>query len=448
MRSLTARLAVAFAVMTTLTLAAILFAGRWILEKQVLDGLDLLNQVEFEEISHEVSGNFGLASLESVAEHATIDAPMFYFQIHEADGTVLFRSKSLGTNSLGFTPGIEPHRTDVIGELGELRISEFPAGRQHVQIASSLEPMHALLGAYGRMSAGLVAAVAVASILLGVAFSRIALRPIREIGGTARRIGADNLAERIPVPPTSDEIADLAKLLNRMFDRIESGFAEVRRFTAEASHELKTPLVLARLQAEKLARDTRLTSDQSEALGSLLDELGRLQRVIDNLLFLAKAEGGVMQLALREQDPQSFITAFAEDASALAEDAEAKFALAINESGRVKFDTEWVRRVLLNMLSNSLKFGPQGGTISLESRVGGGKWIVCLSDEGPGVPDADLERIFSRFVQLGEHPRDKHDSVGLGLAIARSIVQLHGGRIHATNRSDRSGLRMTFEIPA
>jgi signal transduction histidine kinase len=284
-------------------------------------------------------------------------------------------------------------------------------------------------------------------VLAGVVFSRIALRPIREIGMTARRIGTDNLAERIPVPAARDEVADLALLLNRMFDRIEAGFSEMRRFTAEASHELKTPLVLARLQAEKLARDGGLDAEQADAVASLLGELARLQRVIDNLLLLAKAEGGVMQLTMREQDPQAFIAAFAEDATALAEDRGTRFALTANEPGRARFDTEWIRRVLLNMVANSLKFGTRGGALALESHVARGAWRVSLTDEGPGVPEADLERIFSRFVQLGERKGDDNAGAGLGLAIARSILQLHGGTIRAENRTDRTGLRVTFEIP-
>lgn len=447
MNSLTARLTAAFAIMATLTLAAILVAGRWILERQVIAGLDLLNQAEFEEVSAEINGPFGPAVIEELNEHALIDAPMFYFQMHDVTGAILFRSQNLGKNTLPATPEIIPHRTVAVAELGSLRISEFPLASQHIQIASSLGPFRSLVAAYTKMSVGLVVMVAIVSVLAGVLFSRIALRPIREIGRTARRIGADNLAERIPVPETRDEVADLALLLNRMFDRIEAGFTEVRRFTAEASHELKTPLVLARLQAEKLARDGKLGEEQVEAMGSLLGELARLQRIIDNLLFLAKAEGGVMQLNEREQDPQAFIAAFAEDATALAEDHGTTFALLVNESGRARFDTEWMRRVLLNIVTNALKFSQRGGTLTLESRVTNGAWRVSLADDGPGVPDADLERIFSRFVQLRQSGGEENEGVGLGLAIARSILQLHGGKIWAENRSDRTGLRVMFEIP-
>lgn len=447
MTSLTARLTAAFAIMSTLTLAAILVAGRWILEQQVIAGLDLLNQAEFEEIAAEIKDPFGPEVIEALGEHALIDAPMFFFQMHDDAGEILFRSPNLGSATLPRTPGIEPHRTDEIAGIGPLRISEFSLASQHMQVATSLEPFHALIEAYTRMSIMLVVVVALLSVFAGVVFSRIALRPIREIGMTARRIGADNLEERIPVPSARDEVADLALLLNRMFDRIEAGFAEVRRFTAEASHELKTPLVLARLQAEKLARDGRLDAEQADAIASLLGELARLQRVIDNLLLLAKAESGVMQLTMREQDPQTFIAAFAEDATALAEDRGTRFVLAANESGRARFDTEWIRRVLLNIVANSLKFGPAGGTLALESRVSPAGWRVSLTDEGPGVPEADTERIFSRFVQLGGRKGDDTTGAGLGLAIARSILHLHGGTIRAGNRTDRTGLSVTFEIP-
>jgi signal transduction histidine kinase len=150
---------------------------------------------------------------------------------------------------------------------------------------------------------------------------------------------------------------------------------------------------------------------------------------------------------MREQDPQAVIAAFAADATALAEDRGTSFAMTANEPRRARFDTEGIRRVLLNIVANSLKFGARGSVLVLESRVTRGAWRVALTDEGPGVPDADIERIFSRFVQLGERKGDENAGAGLGLAIARSILQLHGGTIRAENRTDRSGLRVTFEIP-
>jgi signal transduction histidine kinase len=103
--------------------------------------------------------------------------------------------------------------------------------------------------------------------------------------------------------------------------------------------------------------------------------------------------------------------------------------------------------VLLNILTNALKFGPRGGSLLLESRVTPDAWRITLTDDGPGVPEVDLERIFSRFVQLSNSSGEDNEGAGLGLAIARSILQRHGGTIRAENRTDHTGLRMTIEIP-
>jgi two-component system heavy metal sensor histidine kinase CusS len=128
------------------------------------------------------------------------------------------------------------------------------------------------------------------SVAIGFGLSRLALRPVRLIRETARRIGSDNLSERIAVANVRDEISDLAQLLNLMFDRLEKSFQQIRRFTAEASHELKTPLSLIRLQAEKLLVQGRLDADDEESVHMQLEEVSRLSQIIEELLFLSRAE--------------------------------------------------------------------------------------------------------------------------------------------------------------
>ena len=142
---------------------------------------------------------------------------------------------------------------------------------------------------------------------------------MRVIQETANRIRSDNLSERIPVPDVHDEISDLARLLNEMFDRLESSFNQVRRFSAEASHELKTPLSLVRLQAEKLLLDEGLTSEQQESVQVQMDEITRLEQIIEDLLFLSRAEAHVVKLSIRPTDPAEFLKTFLPDARVLAE---------------------------------------------------------------------------------------------------------------------------------
>jgi two-component system heavy metal sensor histidine kinase CusS len=289
----------------------------------------------------------------------------------------------------------------------------------------------------------------VVSAATGFLLSRLALRPVRLIQQTANRIGSENLSERIPVPAGHDEISNLGRLLNQMFDRLESSFKQIRRFTAEASHELKTPLSLVRLQAEKLLVEGGLSPAQEEAVQVQLEEISRLNQIIEELLFLSRAEARAITLVTIREDPRSFLHAFAQDARVLAESRGVAFSEHLSGEGQVEFDPKWIRQVLLNLLSNALNASPRGCAVRLTSQVSRGLWRVAVEDEGPGVPPEQRERIFERFVRLGPGGGGERESgSGLGLAIARSIVILHRGRISAEAAPGTTGLRVVFEMPA
>src|SRR5262249_8329073 len=154
--------------------------------------------------------------------------------------------------------------------------AEFPLPPFDVTVATPLRQVREVMNAYVEVCAALLLAMLVVSVVIGFVLSRLALRPVRVIRETAKRIGSDNLSERIPVGEGRDEIGELAALLNKMLDRLEPSFNQIRRFTAEASHELKTPLSLARLQAEKLLVSGELAPAHEEVLQLQLEELARL----------------------------------------------------------------------------------------------------------------------------------------------------------------------------
>jgi len=299
--------------------------------------------------------------------------------------------------------------------------------------------------AYQDVFYGLLLLMLIVSGVIGFFLSHILLRPLRQIQQTATHIGSDNLSERIPVSAVKDEMSNLARLLNQMFDRLESAFNQTRRFTAEASHELKTPLSLIRLQAEKLLIDGGLKPTQEEALQLQLEEIARLNQIIEELLFLSRAEARAITLQLEPQDLRTFLETFASDARVLAESRGARFVLNLSSQGPAVFDGRWIRQVLLNLLTNALNHSPRGGTVTLGSEQTEGWWRVAIEDEGPGVPADQRERIFERFVRLAAN--GENGGSGLGLAISRSIVNLHRGRIRAEQAANGRGLRVVFEIP-
>jgi two-component system heavy metal sensor histidine kinase CusS len=179
----------------------------------------------------------------------------------------------------------------------------------------------------------------------------------------------------------------------------------------------------------------------------ILEELGRVNRIIDELLFLSRADAGAVLVELRAQSPVALLSAFAQDASALSEHDGKVFAWSHRGNGEVNVDGPRLRQVLLNLLTNALRVSPRGGVIHLDSTLAAGVWRVSLVDEGPGLTPEECERIFERFVRLPSPMQDQRGS-GLGLAISRSIVSMHKGRIWATSRDVGRGLRVVIEIPA
>ena len=448
MKSIGARLAFWYAIASTATLACLFLAGRYFLEQHAIHALDLLNAAEFEQVKTRLGPNLDTVTPEAVRERMrealVHDSVLFYVEIHQQGGGLLYRSNNLRGRGIPQFAGRTVYNAPVEG-LPELRAGEFRHGPLKIIIATSKRHIRSVIIGYEKNFYALLAVMFAVSSVVGYGLSRMALRPVRVIQETATRIGSDNLSARIPVGTVNDEISNLARLLNQMFDRLEAAFNQTRRFTAEASHELKTPLSLVRLQAEKLVLEGGLKPAQEEAVHMQLEEIARLNQIIEELLFLSRAEARAITLQTTRQDPRKFLETFATDARVLAESRGAQFTERIAGDGVVAFDPKWIRQVLLNLMANSLNASAPGGRVTLASELDAVVWRVAIEDEGPGVPPEQRERIFERFVRLG---KGGESGSGLGLAISRSIVGLHQGTIRAESAGIGRGLRVVFELPA
>lgn len=449
-RSISVRLAAWYALAATITLAGLFTVGYQLLGSYLIHGLDQLNAAEYEQIRARLGPNYQRLNpadinqrIRATTRYASV---LFYIEVDEPGRGVVFYSDNLAGRPLPDVPHL--HRFDAtMSGVGRLRLAEFVLAPFDITIATSAEQAYKDMDGYVEVCSSLLGAMLGVSTIIGFLLSRMALRPVRLIRQTASRIGSDNLGERIPVHGVKDEISELARLLNQMFDRLEYAFKETRRFTAEASHELKTPLSLIRLQAEKLLVKGNLSSTDEEAVQMQLEELTRLSRIIEELLFLSRAEARAITLRLTSQNPRRFLCAFAQDARVLAEHHGRRFELECDGEGLATFEAQRIRQVLLNLLVNALNASPPQGVVTLRSAVSSAVWRVSLEDQGPGIPQSDRERIFERFVRLGNRGADQQGS-GLGLAICRSIIELHRGRIWAEAVSAAGGLRVVFEIPA
>ena len=453
MRSIGARLALWYAAAATATLVCLFVAGYYLLKINLVHGLDLMNRAEFAQISAHLGSDYASlndrvidARIRETTDYASV---LFFITVDDPHGPVrpIFYSTNLRGLEIPDVPGQRTFNA-VLPGVGELRVGEFILGPFDVTIATPLDNVHEAMRYYTQTCLWLLAVMLAVSVAIGFGLSRLALRPVRLIRETASRISSDNLSERIPVASIRDEISELALLLNLMFDRLEISFRQIRRFTAEASHELKTPISLIRLQAEKLLVHGNLDADNEESVHVQLEEVSRLSNIIEELLFLSRAESFEIRLNLTTQDPKVILMSFSQDARVLAEHRGLQFVCSHEGLGSVLAEPHWLRRVLLNLLTNALNASPQGSRVTLTSSIREGFWRVQLADQGPGVPSEYRERIFERFFRLPPANAAADEGSGLGLAICRSIISLHGGTIWAEAPPDGSGLSMVFQIPA
>jgi len=452
-RSIGARLALWYAAAATTTLVCLFVAGYYLLKINLVHGLDLLNRAEFAQISAHLGSDYASlndrvidARIRETTDYASV---LFFITVDDPHGPVrpIFYSTNLRGLAIPDVPGQRMFNA-VLAGVGELRVGEFILGPFDVTVATPLDNVHEAMRYYTQTCLWLLAVMLAVSVAIGFGLSRLALQPVRLIRETASRISSDNLSERIPVADVRDEISELALLLNLMFDRLETSFQQIRRFTAEASHELKTPISLIRLQAEKLLVHGNLDADNEESVHVQLEEVSRLSHIIEELLFLSRAESFEIKLNLTPQDPEAILASFSQDARVLAEHRGLQFVCSHEGLGSVLAEPHWLRRVLLNLLTNALNASPQGSRVTLTSSIREGFWRVQLADQGPGVPSEYRERIFERFFRLPPANAAADEGSGLGLAICRSIISLHGGTIWAEAPPDGSGLSMVFQIPA
>lgn len=449
MKSIGARLTLGYALSATISFAILTLIGSRLLEARLTDGLDELNAAEFRQLQAHIGPDYATVSpalLEQrLANVNSYESVLFYISIENPrSGAKLFNSSNLRGRSIPDIKGKRKFDADAAG-LGPLRINEFLLPPYDVTVATSAKNEDTAVRAYRLTSVALVLAMLLVSIVIGLGMSQVVLRPIRAIRDTANRIRSDNLSERIPVSDVRDELSELAELLNRTFDRLERTFTQMRRFSEEVSHELKTPLSLLRLHAEQILRDGG--GAHADAAVEQIEEISRLNRFIDQMLFLSQAEADTIALDLKPMNPRPFIESFAADAAVLADDAGLRLAVAVRGRGRVAFDESRFRQVMFNVLSNAIKASPPGGEIRLISEFAKKVWRVTVEDQGPGVPPEERERMFDRFVRLN----DSHSNVrgsGLGLTISRSIVRLHGGRICAEPARNLCGLAIVVELPS
>ncbi len=322
-----------------------------------------------------------------------------------------------------------------------------------IRLGESLEPHRKL-----RARILLVLSIAIPAALLlgsygGLLLANQALRPVDRITRAAKRIGAGDLSERVALPPVMDEIGRLATTFNHMIARLEAAFERQRQFTADASHEMRTPLAVMRGDIEITLRRERSAEEYQRVLTSSLEEIIRLSRLVEDLLTLARADAGRTQLHCEEISLDQLCRRMIDYIAPLAAQREQILDYeAPPEDVVISGDLQRLKQLLLNLLDNAIKFTDARGTIILALGTEKNEAVMTVRDSGRGIPVEDLPYIFERFFRRSRTTSDKSAAgFGLGLSIVKWIVDSHGGTIEATSEPGKGttfSVRFPLAVPA
>lgn len=275
---------------------------------------------------------------------------------------------------------------------------------------------------------GLPLVIALAG-LGGYLLARRALAPIDHLASEARRVTAERLHERVSVPNQHDEIGRLAAVINGTFARLEGSFDQLRRFTADASHELRTPLAVIRGIGEAGLVETRTPAEYKEAIGSMLEEIDRLTTLVDTLLRLSHGDAGNVRLVREPLDLGQLTREAVASLALLAEERRQQISVQAADGVSVRADRLLLREAITNVVDNAIKYSPIAASIALSVRDDGQDAVIDVTDQGPGIPAEDRERIFDRFFRVDSARSRDAGGTGLGLAIAKWAVETNGGSI-------------------
>ncbi len=272
------------------------------------------------------------------------------------------------------------------------------------------------------------------------------LKPVVSLTAQAERIGVGEPGERLPVIPTGDELERLSHSLNRMIARLEDALDHNRRFTADVSHELRTPLTILRGELEHVIQLRDLKPEVSESVGSALEEIERLAKIVESLLAISRLDSGNAGIEYNTFDLDALARTTTEQMQLLA--CEKRIALSCVASHRVPTigDETRVKQVLVNLLDNAIKYTTANGRVLVTTGVQGDRAVLTVEDNGIGIPDGSLPRVFDRFYRAEEARSRGSAGFGLGLPLVRAVCRAHGGDVSIESAEGR-GTTVTVTLP-
>jgi signal transduction histidine kinase len=345
-------------------------------------------------------------------------------ELDGADGEVLFVSPALGKSILndGET-GV--HTRDLDGR--KLRISTFQQNGLTLYLGGDLSEINKIGRDIFWGMFGAIPTVLTVVAIGGRWVARQALGPVEAIRQAAAEISPQRLDQRLPVPPAQDEIAGLVSVLNNTFERLQRSFEQSIRFSADASHHLKTPLAVLRAGVEEILTDPKSTSTQQVRANALLDQIRHLTSVSENLLLLARADAGRLELRRDAFDLREVLDGACDDMRALAEPQGITVETDMPEKLPIVADRFAVELIVQNLIDNAIKYNQVGGCVRLTAQAANRKIEIKIANKGEAIPSERAAHIFERFYRARTDQRA--GGQGLGLSIARELADAQQGEL-------------------
>ncbi len=391
-----------------------------------------------------------------------LDTPGLFWQIwlyDENTGRHYLYNFAWNLLSIGYSDPLDPSAfgnhnqmwRDMMVNDHHLRVLSKPliingAVRGYIQTGSSLGTVDAAIDRLMRIMLIGGTLTLLISLLLGDYLTRQALQPVDTIAQAAQQItAADDLSRRIPYSGPDDELGQLTRTFNKTLGRLEQLFNVQRRFVADVSHEMRTPLTTIRGNVDLMRRYGHDPEIMPEMIDAIDDEARRMSRLVEDLLLLAKADAGRLSLEKTVVSIDTLLLEVYNQAQILSED---KVTLGVGQidQAHVLGDPDRIKQLLLNLVSNSIKYTPDGGKITLGIRRVDGSVHVDVTDTGIGIPEEDLPHIFDRFYRVDKARSRAQGGTGLGLSIAQWIAQAHGGRLNVKSTFGE-GSTFTLTLP-
>ncbi len=382
-----------------------------------------------------------------------------FFQIFSPSGTITIRSPNIKQHEVPLSrtaldaafAGQKIFESAKYPKEPPLRLISVPIMYRGnllyiVQVGTSMESVGETLQ---RFLVLLVVAIPIAlavSLAGGWFLAGRALRPVDKITLAAQRIAAGDLSQRLSIPAAHDEIGRLAATFNNMIGRLDTSFRQIRQFTSDASHELRTPLTVMKGETDLVLRRPRLLDDYKLVLESNLEEIDRMTRIVDELLFLSRADMGEVRVESLPVAMESLVQDIHRQAKLLAQDRNIDVLLGTVMPVVVQGDDLRLRELLLNLVENAMKYSHPGGKVEISLLNDGREARLSVTDQGIGIAPADHKKIFQRFFRTDVARGHTKKGTGLGLAICAWIAELHKGRVEV--KSDLGqGSAFTVVLP-